>query len=322
MFSKSITFLRATGAYIQLAIKGFAIGTAGLIPGVSGGTLALLLGIYEELVEAIRTASDPQTIRAMVQRRWAEFASRLSWQLLAPIGLGALFAVVTMSHFMEWLLLTYPVQVEAFFFGLVAASLVVVARKVERWSLRLAAGFVLGAAAAWLLLDITPAKTPNTLWMLFLSGAVAKCAMVLPGISGAFVLVVFGQYQYALAAVTQRDLMGVALILLGAVVGLITFAQALSWLFRRQRDLTLAVLAGLILASLRKLWPWQITQVDVNDVVRMQMTLPSAWTPEVTAALLLALAGFLVVMLLGARHTHEHAAADDIGADAEAGLVA
>lgn len=295
-----LTTLRSAAVYVQRAAQGFAIGTAGLIPGVSGGTLALLLGIYEDLVEAIRAASDFQTLKALVQRRWREFATLLPWQILLPVAVGALAAVISMSHFMEYLLLTYPVQVEAFFFGLVAASMVVVTRKVGHWDLRVGVGLILGAVAAWLLMDVTPAQTPNTLWMLFLSGAVAKCAMVLPGISGAFVLVIFGQYQYSLAAVTQRDLLGVGMIILGAVAGLVTFAQLLSWLFKRQRDLTLAVLAGLILSSLRRLWPWQETTISAaGAVLRQTNVLPTVWTPEVTAAVVLALGGFLAVIALG-----------------------
>jgi putative membrane protein len=292
--NKPMTALRSAGASLQLLAKGFAIGTAGLIPGVSGGTLALLLGIYEDLVEAIRRAASPKTFRALPARRWREFFERLSWQLLLPIGLGALTAVITMSHIMEWLLITYPVQMSAFFLGLVAASMVVVARKIERWNPRMVIGFILGAAAAWLLFDITPAQTPNTLWMLFLSGAVAKCAMVLPGISGSFVLLIFGQYQYALAAVTQRNILGIAMILLGAVVGLVSFAQALSWLFKKQRDLTLAVLGGLIFASLRSLWPWLEMLPDST-----RLTLPSALTLEVVGAILLTVIGFIVVVALG-----------------------
>jgi putative membrane protein len=297
---RPMTALRSAGATIRLTAKGFAIGAAGLIPGVSGGTMALVLGIYEGLVEAIKEASDPETLKALLGRRWQALLERLSWQLLVPVGLGAMVAVVTISHFMEWLMLTYPVQVEAFFFGLVAASMVVVARKVRRWGVGLAVGFALGAVAAWGLMDLTPAQTPNTLWMLFLSGAVAKCAMVLPGISGAFVLVIFGQYQYALAAVTQRNLLGVGMILLGAVVGLATFAQVLSWLFRRQHDLTLAVLGGLILGSLRKLWPWRESAAGAVDVVMKEVNvLPGAWTPQVTAVVLLALIGFSIVLVLG-----------------------
>lgn len=262
--------------------------------------MALLFGIYEELVEAIRTASDPQTLKALVQRRWRAFFAKLPWQLLAPLAVGALAAVILMSHFMEWLLLTFPVQVEAFFFGLVAASMIVVARKVHHWGAGVVIGFVLGTAAAWVLLDLTPAQTPNTLWMLFLSGAVAKCAMVLPGISGAFVLVLFGQYGYALAAVTQRNLLAVGLILLGAVVGLVTFSQALSWLFRRHHDLTLAVLGGLILASLRRLWPWRESVTGVVDELIVQANVfPSALTPEVIVAISLALVGFLLVLMMG-----------------------
>ncbi len=297
---KLMTTFHSAIVYIRLVAQGFAIGTAGLIPGVSGGTLALLLGLYEDLVEAIRQASDPQTFKAFFQRQWAVFIDRLSWQLLVPVGLGSLLAVITMSHLMEWLLETYTLQVEAFFFGLVAASVIVVGRKVQRWDARVALGLILGTAVGWLLMDLTPAETPNTLWMLFLSGAVAKCAMVLPGISGAFVLIVLGQYQYALSAVTQRDLISIGVILLGTAAGLVTFAQILSWLFKRQRDLTLAALGGLIIASLRKLWPWQVSVAGATDaLVRQVNVLPGAWTPEVTAAVGMALVGFLLVIFLG-----------------------
>jgi putative membrane protein len=301
---KPMTALRFIAASLQLLAKGFAIGTTGLIPGVSGGTLALVLGIYEDLVEAIRKASTPQTVKALVGRQWRELGERLSWQLLVPVGLGALIAVITMSHIMEWLLNAYPLQMSAFFFGLVAASIFVVARKVDRWDLRVAIGFILGAVAAWFLLDLKPAQTPNTLWMLFLSGAVAKCAMVLPGISGSFVLLIFGQYQYALAAVTQRNILGIAMILLGAVVGLVSFAQALSWLFKRHRNLTLAVLGGLILSSLRTLWPW-IETVPTGT----RLALPNALTPEVIVAILVAVVGFIVVLALGGGHTEDEVAA-------------
>ncbi len=301
---RSRTTLRSFGAYVRLTVMGFAMGTAGLIPGVSGGTMALLFGIYEDLVEAIRTASDPQTLETLVQRRWQAFFRRLSWELLLPLAIGGAAAVVLISHFMEWLLLTYPIYVEAFFFGLVAASILVVARKVRSWALGLVVGFLLGAAGAWLMLDLTPAETPNTLWMLFLSGAVAKCAMVLPGISGAFVLVLLGQYQYALAAVTQRDILAVGVILFSAVVGLVTFSQALSWLFKQQHDLTLAVLAGLILASLRKLWPWKESYFcTVDEILTQTNVLPAAWTSEVAMAL--ALAGLLLVLALGGRREAE-----------------
>ncbi len=294
-----LLILRSAGTYFKLTAMGFAIGTAGLIPGVSGGTLALLLGIYEELVEAIQRASEPETFRALLQRQWRALTRRLPWQLLLPVGIGALTAVVLMSHFMEWLLLTYPVQVEALFFGLVAASLVVVARKVRRWRLDLVLGFLLGVAGAWFLLDVTPAQTPNTLWMLFLSGAIAKCAMVLPGISGAFVLKVLGQYEYALMAVTQRDLLAVGVILFSAVVGLVTFSQALSWLFKRQRDRTLAVLAGLILASLRRLWPWkESTFCALGELIEQTNVWPTTWSAEVVGALLIAGVGFGVVLFL------------------------
>ena len=295
---------RSLGAYLRITAAGFLVGAANLIPGVSGGTMALLLGIYEDLLDAIRAASNARTFRALLRRDWRQLHALLPWQFLLAVGIGVGIAVLSLTHFLERLFEAYPVQVEAFFFGLVAASIFIVGRKIRQWRAAPVVGLVVGAAAAWVLVDLAPARTPNTPWLLFISSAVAIGAMVLPGISGAFVLMMFGQYQYALAAVTGRELGSIALIGAGAVVGLVTFAQLLSWLFQRQHDLTLGILSGLVLGSLRKLWPWKESYLcAMGELLNQTNILPEAWTADVTVAVLLAAAGFALVLILGREHT-------------------
>ena len=297
---ETVAALRSVGGYVRLAAMGYAIGAANLIPGVSGGTMALLFGIYEDLLNAIRDASDRRVLKAALQRNWREVTTLLPWQFLLSLGGGAVLAVVTLSHLMSWVFVAYPVQIEAFFLGLIAASILIVSRRVGRWGLTTLVGLLLGALGAWLLMHMAPAQTPETLWLLFLSATMALGAMVLPGISGAFVLIVFGQYQHALNAVIARDLLRIGLVGLGGIVGIVTFAKALSWLLKRQHDLTLSILAGMICGSLPSLWPWKETYNCVlGEIIQQTNIMPNAWTGEVTIALLLALAGFSAVLLLG-----------------------
>lgn len=291
---------RSLGAYLRLTAAGFLVGAANLIPGVSGGTMALLLGIYEELLEAIHAVSNTRLFQALFRRDWRQLQALFPWQFLLAVGIGLGSAVLTLTHFLERLFATYPVHVEAFFFGLVAASVLIVGQKIRHWRAAPIMGLLGGAATAWILVDLAPARTPNTPWLLFISSAVAMGAMVLPGISGAFVLIMFGQYQYALTAVTGRELGSIALIGAGAVAGLVTFARLLSWLFKQQHDLTLGLLSGLVLGSLRKLWPWKESYLcAMGELLNQTNILPEAWTAEVTLAVLLAVAGFVLVLALG-----------------------
>jgi len=287
---------RTLGASLRLVFAGYVIGAANLIPGVSGGTMALILGIYEQMLDAIRSVSDRAVVKALLHRDFRQVFALVPWQFLMALGVGAFLSVITLSRLIEWLLETYPRYIAGFFFGLVAASIWVVAKEVRRWGVLPGVGFVVGAVGAWLLMSITPATTPETPWLLFLSALVAIGAMVLPGISGAFVLIVFGQYQYALSAVNNRDLFLIIVVLLGAGVGLITFARGLSWLFKKQHDLTLAVLAGLVLGSLRKLWPWHELSADALSQINY---LPTAWTAEATLVVVMMVVGLALVLALG-----------------------
>jgi len=300
--STTQTVVRRAGQYLGLAASGFVIGTANLIPGVSGGTMALLLGIYERLIDAIRALSDGQFLRLLARLKVRQALGRLDGAFLLAVGGGLGLALLALPHFLEWLIATFPTRLESFFFGLVAASILAVGRRVRRWRLLPAAVLIAGAAGTYLLVGLVPAHTPEHPLLLFLATTVAIAAMVLPGVSGAYVLILLGQYQYALNAVTQRDPLRIAIVLLGAGVGLVTFARALSWLFRKWHDLALAALTGMVIGSLRKLWPWKETLVDeAGQIIQQSNVLPAAWTVDVTVDMGLALAAFVLVVILDRR---------------------
>jgi len=288
---------RTAADYLGLVLKGVCMGAADVVPGVSGGTMAFILGIYEELIGAIRSF-DISCLRRLFTLHFREAFSGVQWPFLTAVGGGILCAVFSLARILSWLLHHEPVLIWSFFFGLIVASLFTVSRRIRQWRIRVFAGFVLGTAATYLLVGLVPMSTPEAPWFLFLSGAVAICAMILPGISGAFILVLMGKYLYVLDAVNARDFVSLGLVAGGAVVGLAGFARILGWLFRRYHDATIAVLTGLMLGSLRKVWPWKQAfgeaQVPVN-------TLPESWSPEVSWAVVLGVLGFLIVAAISRR---------------------
>ncbi len=295
--------------YLGLGVRGFMMGASDVVPGVSGGTMALILGIYEELVESIRAVGQRDFLGAVVRLRWRDALAALNWPFLAAVGAGIALAVLTLARGLEWLLQSHPVLLWSFFFGLVLASGAVVSRRVERWSLPLGLVTLAAAAGAYLIVGLVPARTPDQPWFLFLSGALAICAMILPGISGAFILVLLGKYEFALAALNRGDVVSIGLIGLGAGVGLVTFAQLLGWLLKRHHNLTIAALTGLMLGSLRKLWPWKVDAAWIYNVegeavpvvqnnILPELSIAGALNPEVVYAALLALVGFGLVLTL------------------------
>lgn len=289
---------------LGLFLKGACMGAADVVPGVSGGTMAFILGIYEELVDSIRSVAHAPFRRALVSLRPGDAFAAINGRFLVAVGAGILAAVLSLARGISWLLHNEPVLLWSFFFGLVLASVVVVSRRIERWSPGLAGALALGGVGAYGLVGLVPAQTPEAAWFVFVSGAVAICAMILPGISGSFILVLFGKYQYILDAVNQRDLAVLAVFVAGIAVGIVSFAQLLGVLFQRHHDLTVALLTGLMLGSLRKVWPWKVdlaTRVgrhgEVVPVVQ-ENVLPGAMTGEVWGALGLAVLGFAVVLAL------------------------
>ncbi|MFH1489643.1 MAG: DUF368 domain-containing protein [Pseudomonadota bacterium] len=288
---------------IGTALKGFCMGAADVVPGVSGGTMAFILGIYEKLIKAIRSF-DLIFLKKLLSFRIGEAWDHVSGRFLLALGAGILTAIFSLARALGWLLQNRPVLIWSFFFGLILASIFVVGRHLEKWTLPLWIATLIGAAGAYVLVGLVPVTTPDTLWFLFMSGAVAICAMILPGISGSFILVLLGKYRYILDAVNNRDILILFIVAMGAVFGLITFVRLLNWLLRKSHDITIAVLTGFMLGSLRKVWPWKSVIEKLTDarghtvIISEANILPTNWTSEVTVALALMAAGFAVVFFL------------------------
>ncbi|HMQ50655.1 MAG TPA: DUF368 domain-containing protein [Anaerolineae bacterium] len=295
---------RTLADYAGIAARGFAMGAADVVPGVSGGTMAFILGIYEELIESLRQPLSLKIIRLALNFKIKEVLQAVNWQFLGSLGIGILAAIFTLASFLESALVNYPALVWSFFFGLVVASIFTVIKRVKRWGLLTYAAAIVGTIAAYITVGLVPIQTPEDAWFIFLSGFIAICAMILPGISGSFILVLLGKYQYILSAVTNRDFLTLIIFSLGCGIGLVTFAQVLGWLFKRYHDVTVAVLIGLMVGSLRKIWPWKETLSTILDrhgaeiPVEQVNILPPVFDAQVAIALVLALVGFAVVFLL------------------------
>ena len=295
---------RPMRAYLGLVARGFAMGCADIVPGVSGGTMAFILGIYEELVMSIRAGARRPFWQALLRLNVPAALDAINARFLVSVLAGIAIAVLTLASWLEWVLERHPVLIWSFFFGLVFASIVTVRKRIHAWNAPLLAALAVGATVAYFVVGAVPVQTPEAVWFLFLSGMLAICAMILPGISGSFILVLLGKYQFVLAAVNQREIVSLGIVGAGAVVGIVTFAQVLAWLFKRYHDATIAVLIGLMAGSLRKIWPWKETVASIIDrhgeiLPTVQRNhLPAALTGEVFLALGLAVVGFAVVMVL------------------------
>lgn len=295
--------------YVALLVKGFLMGSADVVPGVSGGTMAFITGIYEELLGSIRAVGRPNFINAVLKFRWKEIFSILNWQFLLAIFSGIVVAVLTLAPLLERLLEEYPVLLWSFFFGLVAASVLVVSRRVKKWSIPLWLALAIGTVVAFWIVGLIPTQTPESWWFLMLSGAIAICAMILPGISGSFILVLLSKYEFFVSAVTELDIISLAFAGIGAVIGLVSFAQILSWLFKRYHDLTVALLTGLMVGSLRKIWPWKEVLQTITDRhgdakpileknILPSLTVDGAFNMQLLYAIGLIILGFLLVLVI------------------------
>ncbi|MBW1903132.1 MAG: DUF368 domain-containing protein [Deltaproteobacteria bacterium] len=279
------------------------MGASDVVPGVSGGTMAFILGIYEDLINAIKSF-DLKSLKLLMSFNFRLLLDRVSWKFLLPLGIGILTAIFSLAEILSWLLQHKPILIWSFFLGLILASVISVSRRVEKWQASTWICLLVGITGTYILVGLVPVSTPDDPWFLFLCGAVAICAMILPGISGSFILVLLGKYLYILEAVNQKDFLTLALVAAGACIGIVAFSRLLGWLLKKYHDLMVAVLTGLMLGSLRKIWPWKKTldsMVDRHgDVIPLVQTniLPSQWEMEVLTALALMVAGLFVVLIL------------------------
>jgi len=241
--------------YVIPFLKGLLIGTADVIPGVSGGTMALILGIYERFISAIALWTKRQTWQYLLKGKWQKLWKQMDGEFIVPVAIGILSAGLTLASVLSNLLETQPLAVWSLFFGLVAASAISFMFKIKQWNTVKVCVLVISGLLTWILLDLSPTTTPNAPWFLFLAGLVAICGMLLPGISGAFILLILGKYQFLVDAVHERRFGDLVPIILGIIVGILCFSRVLKYLLKQYHDQTLSVMIGLLIGSLKILWP-------------------------------------------------------------------
>ncbi|MEJ8763491.1 DUF368 domain-containing protein [Phocaeicola sp. HCN-40430] len=283
--------------YAFLVLKGMGMGAADVVPGVSGGTIAFIVGIYDELINSIKSING-KSLKLFFTGKFAAFWKMINGNFLFSILLGIGISVFSLAKIITWLLVEHPILVWSFFFGLVLASTWFVAKDIKGWNWKTILGFVVGVVVAFYITVATPAETPSYLWFIFLCGAIAICAMILPGISGSFILVLLGKYFFIMDAVKTLDLVIIAVFGAGAVVGITSFSRVLSYALKHVRNITLAVLSGFMLGSLNKVWPWKeqiTTVVDGHDLMIENNILPNQYIVE---AVVLMLVGFFMVYFL------------------------
>ena len=297
--------------YVLLALKGCAMGMADVVPGVSGGTIAFISGIYSELIESIKSFN-PTALKLLGRFEFRKFWRHINGSFLFSVLQGIGIAIFSLARLMTYLLAHHPIEIWSFFFGLIVASAAFVARDIRKWNLTSLLGLLVGTALAFWITIASPTQTPNDWWFIMLSGAVAICAMILPGISGAFILLLLGKYQYILQAVSEFRLGVLLLFAVGAVAGIISFSHLLSWLLRKHHDLTISLLMGFMVGSLNKVWPWKEVvetytdaQGAVHPLVEQNIT-PGHFEAigqtdaHLWQAVALALAGFLLIYVISA----------------------
>ncbi|WP_422860428.1 DUF368 domain-containing protein [Flagellimonas sp. S174] len=290
--------------YLFITLKGMAMGAADVVPGVSGGTIAFISGIYEELITSINSI-DLSLFGTLRKEGFKSFWKKINGNFLLAIFTGIFISVFSLAKFLSWLLENKPILLWSFFFGLVLASVFFVGKEIKKWNMGTISIFIAGAAVAFIITELPSNENVESLPYLFLSGALAVCAMILPGISGAFILVLLGSYKTILDAVHEKDIKIVLTVAIGAVFGLLSFTRLLKWMFSHYKNLTLALLTGFILGSLNKIWPWkkvlQTKSFGDKTIVTDEMNI-WPWSFEgdnqLALAIVLAITGFSLIFIL------------------------
>jgi putative membrane protein len=294
--------------YPVLILKGLAMGAADVIPGVSGGTIAFITGIYEELINSIKSIN-LKAFKLLLSGKFSTFWRLINGTFLLSVLLGIAISIFSLAKGLKYLLDNFPIPVWAFFFGLIVASAIFVAKKIKTWDLKIWIAFIAGIAAAYFITILAPAEANTTWWFIFISGMIAICAMILPGISGSFILVLLGMYKFILEAVGTLDIGILLIFIAGAAIGIISFSNILSWLLKNYHDITISVLAGFMVGSLNKVWPWKQvirTFTDSHGEVRPLVEkniLPwnyeqiSGQEPWMAGAIILAITGFIIIFV-------------------------
>ncbi|WP_456377337.1 DUF368 domain-containing protein [Lutibacter sp.] len=292
--------------YFIISLKGMAMGAADVVPGVSGGTIAFISGIYEELLTSI-SAVNITTLKLLKNNGIKAAWKAINGNFLLALVIGIFTSIVSLAKLISWLLEHKPILVWSFFFGLVLASILYIGKQITKWNSLVLVTLLIGAVIAYYITTLQPLISENSSPLfLFLAGAIAICAMILPGISGAFILVLLGAYKPVLEAIHNRDIKLLAILGFGAIVGLLSFSKLLKWLFNNYKNYTLAILTGFIIGSLNKIWPWKETltwRVNSHGIkvpFNQQSISPFSFEgdSQLAMALVLAIIGFSVIILL------------------------
>ena len=287
--------MRKFSSYLMAALKGFLMGSANVIPGVSGGTIAFLTGIYVELIESIKSING-QALKLLFQGKFTAFWKNLNGNFLLAVAVGIVASIFSLAKLMTWLLENYPIQTWAFFFGLVLVSTVYMIRQLDDLRLKHWLSMLVGIACGVTLCLVAPSQTPDNLLFIFICGAIAMCTMILPGISGSFILVLLGKYAFMLDAVSDLNLLVLIVFTVGAIAGILAFSHGLSWLLKKAYNGTMMFLAGLMLGSLVKVWPWKT--VLESGVDRPVWPAQYAGDNALAGAIIWALAGAALIVAI------------------------
>ena len=279
---------------LMVAVKGACMGAADVIPGVSGGTIAFIMGIYDEFVGSLASIN-ADAVRMLLKGQFKAFWKHINGTFLLSLVIGIGFSVVMLAGLMQYLLEWHPIQTWAFFFGLIVASSIFILRGISGWRWRDGLLLVFGVLLGATICTLSPTQTPDALWFIFLSGAIAICAMILPGISGSFILLILGKYKFIMGCISDltsgvdfgRNLLILSVFMVGAVIGILSFSKLLHWLLARWKKETMLVLAGFIIGSLVKVWPWSNTEALAQS--------EAAGSMFYGQAILFALIGFFLV---------------------------
>ena len=294
--------MRSIKDYLYISLKGLAMGAANVIPGVSGGTIALITGIFEELIISIKSF-DITAIKLLFTGKFKEFAKHINLGFLIAVFAGIGVSIITLANLLDYLFINYSVYTWSFFFGLILSSVYFVSKTISKLSISVVITFIIGAGGAILITFLTPATENSQTWYLFMCGVIAACSMILPGLSGSFILILLGNYHLIMIdAVNKLSIKTLAPVAIGAGIGLLGFSHVLAWVFKKFKDQTISLLSGFILGSLPILWPWKEDIIEIFDqktkVIGYEWLLPAEFNTEVIFSILIMLIGIVSIWLL------------------------
>lgn len=291
--------------YSLISLKGIAMGAADVVPGVSGGTIAFITGIYEELLATISSVN-LNSLKVLKEQGIKSFWNHINANFLIALLLGIGISIVSLAKLITYLLENEAVMLWSFFFGLIVSSIYLVGKAIKKWDISKIVGLIAGSAIAYYITILPPMENPDAIWYIFLSGAIAICAMILPGISGSFILLLLGSYELILNSIKDLKISIIAVFAIGCITGLLSFSKLLNWMFKKYHDLTVAILTGFLVGSLNKIWPWKTTlSYRINSHGESVPFIQENVSPfsfdgnaQLTGAILIALFGLFFILLM------------------------